>query len=66
MEISKMTKTNYSLDIINCGGGQQETLFLGGIHTGNNFKKDQDDRCLRCTGKENELNSEVQGEERKK
>jgi hypothetical protein len=40
MEISMMTKTNYSLDIMNCvwGGGQQ-TLLLGGIHTGNNFNK---------------------------
>lgn len=35
MEIS-MTKTNYSLDIINCGG-QEQTLLLGGTHTGNNF-----------------------------
>jgi hypothetical protein len=38
MEISMMTKTNYSLDIINCGG-QEQTLLLGERHTGNNFKK---------------------------
>ena len=33
-----MTKTNYSLDTMHCGG-QQQPLLLGGIHTGINFKK---------------------------